>query len=94
LRKQYAPFRNHEVVWLKNSEEAALVTLMRRDENDEFVVVVNLSNRPVVGRVELKNAEEFNQAAISGMPKPPGDDFPLFHLGAFEWRVYHRVISH
>ena len=94
LRKQYASFRNHEVLWLKNSEEANLVTILRRDDNDEFVVVVNLSNRPVVGRVELKNAEEFNQVAISGMPKPPGDDFPLFHLGVFEWRIYHRAVSH
>lgn len=94
LRKQYAPFRNHQVVWLRNSDEADLVTLMRSDSNNEFVVVINFSNRPVVGRVEVQNSEEFKQISISGMPNPPGDDFPLFHLGAFEWRIYHRVVSH
>ena len=33
LRKQYPAFRNHHVVWLKNSDEADLVTLMRLDGN-------------------------------------------------------------
>jgi cyclomaltodextrinase len=90
LRKQHAAFRTHQVVWLPNSDEANLVTLMRADENDEFVVVINFSNRPVTGRVEVKNSGEFKPVQISGMPKPPGNDFPLMHLGGFEWRIYHR----
>ena len=92
LRKQYAAFRNSRVNWLQNSDPASLVTLMRLDENDEFVVVINFSNRPVSGRVEVKNSGEFKPVQISGMPKLPGDDFPLFHLGGFEWRIYHRVV--
>ena len=94
LRKQYAPFRNNRVIWLRNSDEADLVTLMRLDDNDEFVVVINFSNRPVIGQVEVQNSEEFKQVSISGMAKPPGDDFPLFHLGAYEWRIYHRSVTH
>src|SRR6266571_740936 len=49
LRKQYAPFHNGRVVWLRNSAEADLVTFMRLDGKDEFVVAINFSNRPVVG---------------------------------------------
>jgi hypothetical protein len=67
---------------------------MRLDDNDEFVVVINFSNRPVIGQVEVQNSEEFKQVTISGMPQPPGDDFPLFHLGAYEWRIYHRTVTH
>src|ERR1017187_4828147 len=92
LRKQYAAFRNNRVIWLHNSDEANLVTLKRLDENDEFVTVINFSNRPVTGRVEVENSGEFKPVQISGMPKLPGDDFPLFHLGGFEWRIYHRVV--
>jgi glycosidase len=92
LRKQYAAFCNSRVIWLHNSDEANLVTLMRLDGNNEFVVVINFSNRPVTGRVEVKNSGEFKPVQISGMPKLPGDDFPLFHLGGFEWRIYHRVV--
>jgi glycosidase len=92
LRKQYAAFCNSRVIWLHNSDEANLVTLMRLDGNNEFVVVINFSNRPVTGRVEVKNSGEFKPVQISGMPKLPGDDFPLLRLGGFEWRIYHRVV--
>ncbi len=92
LRKQYPAFRNHRVIWLHSSDDANLVALMRLDENDEFVVVINFSNRPIIGRVDVENSGEFKPVQISGMPKPPADDFPVFHLGGFEWRIYHRAV--
>jgi glycosidase len=94
LRKQYPAFRNHHVIWLQNSDAANLVTLMRLDGNDEFVVVINFSNRPITGKVEVMNSDGFKPVQISGMPKIPNGDFPLFHLGGFEWRVYHRIVPH
>lgn len=94
LRKQYPAFRNNRVVWLRNSDEASLVTLMRLDANDEFVVVINFSDRPVSGKVEVMNNGDFQPVQISGIPKPPANDFPAFHLGGFEWRIYHRVVPH
>ncbi|MGD1088391.1 MAG: alpha-amylase family glycosyl hydrolase [Verrucomicrobiota bacterium] len=94
IRKQYAPFRNNRVVWLRNSDEPSLVTIMRLDDNDEFVVVINFSNRPVSGRVEVQNSGQFSAVQISGMSQVPGGDFPFFHLGAFEWRIYHRNVHH
>jgi glycosidase len=49
LRSQYPAFRNDRVVWLHNSDEANLVTLMRLDDKDELVIVINFSNRPSTG---------------------------------------------
>ncbi len=92
LRKQYAPFRNNDVTWLPNSDEADLVTFMRADDHDEFVVMINFSNRPISGSVEVKNGEEFKPVKISGMPEPPACDFQHFRLSGFEWRVDHRVV--
>ena len=94
LRKKSAAFLNHEVEWLRNSDEASLVTFMRWDTNDEFVVVINFSNRPITGQVEVKNGGEFKPVPIAGMPAIPVNDFPQIHLGAFEWRIYHRSIPH
>jgi cyclomaltodextrinase / maltogenic alpha-amylase / neopullulanase len=94
LRKQYPAFRNNRVKWLKNSDEANLVTLMRSDENDEFVIGINFSNRPSIGKVEVMHSDEFNPVQISGMPQSPGGDFPVFHLDGFEWRIYHRTVPH
>ncbi|MGH7976655.1 MAG: alpha-amylase family glycosyl hydrolase [Limisphaerales bacterium] len=94
LRKQYAVLRNNRVNWLQNSDEADVVTFMRLDDHDEFVVIINFSNRPLAGKVDLKTADGFEPVKISGMPAPPAGDFPSFHLNAFEWRIYHRAVAH
>lgn len=93
LRKKYAPFRNDRVVWLRNSAENDLVTFMRLDGKDEFVVMVNLSNRPMTGFVEVQNAAQFKAVKISGVPETSNNGFPLFHLNGFEWRIYHRAVK-
>ena len=92
LRKQYAPFRSDRLVWLRNSDEANLVTLMRLDSKDEFVVAINISNRPVIGWVDVMHDQEFKPVKITGMPDAPPSGFPLFRLNGFEWRVYHRGV--
>lgn len=93
LRKQYAPFRNNKVVWLRNSEETSVVTLMRSDERDEFVVVINFANRPLSVKVEAKSAGEFKPVNISGLPEVSASEFPFCHLGGFEWRIYHSALT-
>jgi cyclomaltodextrinase / maltogenic alpha-amylase / neopullulanase len=91
LRKEYTAFRNDRVIWLKNSDPANVVTIMRLDEKDEFVIVINFSNRPETGWVEVAHDREFKPVRISGMPEAPAEGFPLYRLNGFEWRIYHRV---
>ena len=93
LRKGYAPFRNDRVVWLRSSNDADLVTFMRLDSKDEFVIAINFSNRPVVGWVEVMHEQEFKPVKIAGMPECPPGAFPLFRLNGFEWRIYHRTVK-
>jgi cyclomaltodextrinase / maltogenic alpha-amylase / neopullulanase len=90
LRKEYPAFSNDRVIWLPNSDEADLVSFMRLDSKDEFVVLINFSNRPVIGSVDVMHDQEFKPIRISGMPDPPSG-FPLCRLKGFEWRVYHRL---
>jgi len=93
VRKTYAPFRSNRVIWLRNSDEANLVTIMRLDAKDEFVIAINLSNRPAVGWVEVMNADQFKPIKFPGMPEIPAGGFPLFRLSGFEWRIYHRAVG-
>ena len=92
LRKQYAPFRSERLIWLRNSNEADLVTFLRLDDKDEFVVVINFSSRPLLGWVEVMNDQQFKPLKFPGMPEPPAVGFPLFRLNGYEWRIYHRVV--
>jgi glycosidase len=93
LRKENPAFRNDRVVWLRNSDEANLVTLMRLDEKNEFVTVINFSNRPITGWVDVLHDQEFHPVKISGMPEYVSSGFPLFRLNGFEWRIYKRTIQ-
>jgi len=92
LRKEYPALRNDRLIWLHNSDEANLLTFMRLDDKDEFVIVINFSNRPVTGWVETMHDGDFKPVQISGMPEAPPHGFPLFRLNGFEWRIYHRVV--
>lgn len=92
LRKQYPAFRNSTVKWLTNSDSADLVTYSREDQNDEFVVVINFSNRPLSGSVEVEEAQEFRPVNIPGVPDGLG--FPRFRMNGFDWEIYHRTIDH
>ena len=93
LRRENPAFRNDHVVWLRNSDEANLVTLMRADDKNEFLTVINFSNRPVTGWVQVLHDQEFKPVRISGMPECPPTGFPLFRLGGFEWRIYQHGIG-
>jgi glycosidase len=92
LRKENAPFRTGRVIWLHNSNEGSLVTFKRADETTEFVVVINFSNRPIKGEVEVSNGGDFKPVRIAGMPQVPNQDFPSVHLGGFDWRIYQRSL--
>jgi cyclomaltodextrinase len=92
LRKEEAAFRNGRVIWLHNSNEESLVTFKRAEEKNEFVVVINFSNRPINGKIEVGNGENFKPVRIAGMPLIPNHDFPFIHLGGFDWCIYHRSL--
>jgi len=91
LRADYPAFHNDRLIWLRNSDEANLVTLLRLDAQDEFVVVINFSNRPITGWVEVQHDRDFKPVKLAGLPEPPPDCLPLFRLGGFDWRIYHRA---
>ena len=94
LRKDYPAFTSDRVIWLPNYEEARVVSFMRLDANDEFVVVVNLSSRPVTTSLKVLNAAEFKPVKISGQADASTGDLPRFQLDGYGWRIYHRVTGH
>ena len=93
LRKQYAAFRSPSVHWLRNSEESALLTYLRADERDEFLVVINFGNRPLHATVDLQNGDSFVPVKIAGVQYSNNAPCPDLQLNGFEWRIYHRSAS-
>ena len=77
----------------RNSQPSDWVTFMRLDEKAEFVVVINFSNRPVAGSIEVQNAEEFRPVRLAGVADPVSNGFPQLKLRGFEWRIYQRTLG-
>jgi len=93
LRNEYPAFTNDRLIWLDNDNESRVVSFMRLDDSNEFVVVINLSNRPAAGSLKVLNAAEFKPVKIAGLPDGPQGDLPRFQLDGFGWRIYHRAVA-
>jgi cyclomaltodextrinase len=93
LRKKHTAFSNEDVFWVENSAPEEVVSFLRRDAKDEFLVLINFSSRRVSGSVELPAEQEFNPVRISGMPGPLSTVLPEFRLNGYGWFIYHRSIS-
>ena len=82
------------VVWLDNSATQNVVSFLRRGGQEEFVTVVNFSNRPQAAVVQVNNAQEFGVVLQSGAaPSGAKAGLPEVSLGAFEWRIYRRALK-
>lgn len=100
LRKNSVALRRGDLTWLKNSDEAKVLTFTRKSGNEEVLVAINLSNQPFFGAVETSG----NYREISpdtGAPLPPDDDkaktrtvsnaaLPALSLEAYGFRIFKK----
>lgn len=94
LRRQYPAFVNPDVVWLQNTAPGEVVSILRKDAKDEFLVLINFSSRRVVGSVKLPEVEGFKPVNISHRPAPSVDTLlPDYSLAGYGWYIYHRTVS-
>jgi glycosidase len=94
LRKHNGALYGGDVIWLANTAADEVVSFLRKDEKDEFLVLINLTNRRATGSVELANAEGFTPVKISGRSVPVDPLASGFSLNGYEWSIYHRSVGH
>ncbi len=92
IRKQYRAFRLDQVQWVGNSDENDLVTFLRSDDKDEFLVAVNLSSRSIFARLDLVQPDGYEPVKIRGLDNVDSSPVTKLHLKGFEWRIYHRSL--
>jgi len=91
LRKQYPAFRTSNVEWVRNSDENDLITFIRSDDKDEFLVMINFSSRPITASVDLKNPARYELVQMAGAENSDENPATKLHLKGFGWRIYHRT---
>ena len=97
LRRSHAALSQGETRWLRNSDEARVVTYLRRAGNEEFLVTVNLSNRPFSGTVEVANGPAFADVTPSLKEKSEQNmksravALPSLFLDSWGLRIFSRA---
>ena len=79
LRRSSTALRRGSLEWLRNSDDARVVTFLRRAGDEEVLVAINFSNLPFFGAVEVVNPAAF------------GDGLPVLALDPWGYRIFkHR----
>ena len=93
LRKQYAALYSGDVAWLQNTSPVEVISFLRKDAKDEFLVLINLTSHRATGSVDLASADGFEPVKISGRAIAADPILSGFNLNGYEWFIYHRAIS-
>jgi len=104
LRRSSNALRRGSLDWLRNSDEARVVSYLRRSGNEEMLVAINLSNRPFEGSIELHGDRGFVEVTPDVAPPLPPDapapdraarrrsvDLPKLTLEPWGYRFFRRT---
>lgn len=92
LRKNSVALRRGDLVWLKNSDEARVLTFKRTSGSEEILVAINVSNQPFFGAVETSgNYEEITPNLTDDKAKVVlNNALPSLSLEAFGFRLFRK----
>ena len=106
LRQDSSGLRRGSMQWLRNSDEARVVSYLRRSADEEVLVAINLSNRPFFGSIEIASGSMFTDVTPDlGAPLPPDapaperiarmrtNSLPALSLDAWGYRIFRRRLN-
>ena len=98
LRRGSEALRRGSLEWLRNSDEARVVTLVRRGATEDILVAINLSSRPFFGSVAVDNSVNFRDVT----PDISSDEnvskngavtsLPVLALDAWGFKIFRRSV--
>ena len=104
LRRSSEALRRGSLEWVRNSDEARVITYVRRTSTEEVLVTINLSSRPYFGSVEIANGATYVEVTPDiSAPLPPDAPapekrvdkrivgLPALQLDAWGYRIFRRV---
>lgn len=80
LRHSNSALRRGDLTWIKNSDEQRIVSFVRSTKGKEVVVVINMSNQPFSGNVDVKGSYS-DITPETSQPLPPDDAKPSKAVG-------------
>ncbi len=89
LRHAHPALRQGETVWLRNTDDARIVTFLRRNKDEEFLVAINFSNQPFLGLVDAANGPAYAEVT-PGVERAGPASLPSLALDAWDFRIFRR----
>jgi cyclomaltodextrinase / maltogenic alpha-amylase / neopullulanase len=86
LRKAHRALQQGETEWVRNAEPDRILSYLRKGVTEEFLVVINCSNRPFIGLVDATGAYR----DVSPLGAHPVT-LPSVSLDAWGFRIYRRT---
>jgi len=68
LRKGNPALCNGSLEWVSNTATNQVVSFLRKDDKDEFLVLINFASGEVSGSVSLEDADGFEPVSIANLP--------------------------
>ena len=106
LRRESSAARRGSLEWVRNSDESRVVTYLRRTNNEELLVAINLSSTPFFGLVETARVTGYRDVTPDvGPPLPPDAPapeqmmkkrsvaLPALSLEAWGYRMFRRQVQ-
>ncbi len=106
LRREHEALRRGSLQWLRNSDDSRAVSYTRQTKDEEILVVINFSNRPFVGSIEVASAQSFQDITPDvGPPLPPDapgpeaakrartNSLPSIIMDAWGYRIFARRLK-
>ncbi len=106
LRRNQKALRRGELAWLRNSDEARVLTFTRKAGDEEMLIAINFSNQPFAGFVEANNGASFADITPDiAAPLPPDAPaperaararvvgLPALALDAWGYRIFRRNVA-
>jgi cyclomaltodextrinase len=66
LRKEEAALTSGELLWINNTASDSVLSFLRKRSDDEVLVIVNLSNRSLIGSLDLRAADYLRLQKLFG----------------------------
>jgi len=105
LRRSSNALRRGSLEWLENSGDTRVLTYLRRTNDEEMLIAINLSSRTFVGSVKVASGKGFIDVTPDvAAPLPPDSpppkqaakkpivDLPALSLGAWGYRIFRRGV--
>jgi glycosidase len=88
LRRAHTALQQGETEWLRNSDDARVVTYLRKGGGEEFLVAINFSNQAFMGVVDAAGAG-FTEVT-PGVEVGRAVALPSVALDAWGFRIFRR----